>query len=571
MIYKRLFSYLKDYKKEIVTVCISVIISSLFSLISPLLLGKIISSLYSSVSNSLEINSTYIYKLITIIGASYLIISLCSYIENLLMSNISEKASNKLKNDLNKKLSKLPMKYYDTHTIGELTYYINNDIDIISSLFLQTIPKTINYSISFIGILIVMLTINVPLSLIVLITLPLTILITKLLIKVSKKKHLEYHNKYTYLNSLTQESYSNIETFSLYNNKEQMIKSFSYLNKDLAKTNLKANMLATFSSPLISLINYMAYLIIIVLGSHYVLINKMLLGDIQSFIQYTKQISNPISNFSSLINSIQSGIVSSSRVFAMLDEKEEIQEGNMELKEIETIEFKNVSFSYNDSPLIENFNLKINKGEKVAIIGETGSGKSTIINLLMRFYKINRGEILINNVSIYDYNINSYYKNISLVPQEKWLFKGSIKDNLKYSDESINDEKVAEICNYTNFLNITNKFNNKLEESLEENDKRLSEGEKQLLAINRSLIKEHNLLILDEATSNVDSTTEQIMQKATNKLLENKTSIVVAHKLSTIQKADKIIVIKNGMIIEEGNHTTLFKEKGEYYKFIQTL
>ncbi len=571
MIFKRLLSYLKPYKKEIILVSIVVLLSSIFSLFTPLLLGKIISSLYSSISTSTSINIKYIYTLIVIMLIVYLFISLSSYIESYYMSNIAEKASNKIKNEINEKLSKLSMKYYDTHTVGELTYLINNDTEAISSLLLQTIPKIINYSTTFIGIIIIMFFINIPLSLIILITVPLTILITKLLIKLSKKKYIEYHNKYSYLTSLIQESYSNIEIISLYNNKERMYTEFNTLNKDLAKTTMKSSLLASFTSPLISLINYIVYLVIIVLGSHYVLINKMLIGDIQSFIQYTKQISNPITNFSSLINSIQSGLVASSRIFTILDEKEELNEGKEMLNKIESIEFKNVCFSYSDKPLIKDLNLKINKGEKIAIVGETGSGKSTIINLLMRFYKINNGDILINNKSIYDYDLNSYYKNISYVSQDKWLFEGTIKNNLKYGNKSIDDHTLLDISNISNSLNIINSLPNKFEEYLFEDDKRLSEGEKQLLIITRSLIKDHNLLILDEATSNVDATTEKLVQDATSKLIENKTTLIIAHKLSTILKADKIVVIKNGTISEIKNHATLSKEKGEYYKFIQTL
>lgn len=570
MIFKRLLNYLKPYKKQLIIVSIVVLLSSILPLFTPLLLGKIITSLYTSVSNSSSINIKYIYTQLIIMTILYLLTSLSSYIENYLMSNISESVTNNIRNEINKKLSKLSMKYYDTHSIGELTYLINNDTEAISSLLLQSLPKIINYFVSFIGIIIIMLTINIPLSLIVLITIPLTILITKVIIKISKKKYMEYHNKYSYLTSLIQESYSNIEIISLYNNKEKMSLAFNTLNKDLAKTNIKTTLLTSLTSPLISLINYLVYLIIIVLGSHYVLINKMLLGDIQSFIQYTKQISNPITNFSSLINSIQSGLVSSSRIFAILDEKEEIIQGKEELKSIESIEFKNVSFSYNDNPLLQNITFKINKGEKIAIVGETGSGKSTIINLLMRFYKIQNGDILINNKSIYSYKLDSYYKNISYIPQDKWLFNGTIKDNLKYGNKEINDSDLFELSKITNSFYSINKFPNKFDEYLYEDDKRLSEGEKQLLIITRSLVKNCDLLILDEATSNVDPTTEKLIQEATEEITKNKTTITIAHKLSTILKADKIIIIKNGMISEIRSHTSS-KEKGEYYKFIQTL
>jgi len=324
-------------------------------------------------------------------------------------------------------------------------------------------------------------------------------------------------------------------------------------------------------TPISSLINYSVYLIVIILGAKYVLEKKLLLGDIQSLIQYTKQLSNPINSFSSLLASIQTSLIASKRVFEILDEKEDEHNGHKILNEIESIEFKNVSFSYTDSPLIENLNLKINKGEVVAIVGETGSGKSTIINLLMQFYKIKNGEILINNESIYNYSLNSYYDNISLIPQEPYLFTDTIENNLKYANTEANEKELENICKMTNSFEIIEKSPLKFKEYLKEDENNLSEGEKQLLIISRALLKKHNLLILDEATSNIDSKNEQLIQNALDKTSKNRTTIIIAHKISTILKADKIIVMKEGKIIEQGNHHTLYNEKGEYYNFLQAL
>lgn len=571
MTFKRLLSYLKPYKKSIIITILIVIISSIITIFVPKLTGNIISSLYNSYSTKTSYNTKYIYTTLITISIFYLISFIASYIENILMSSTCQKAINNLKNETYEKLSKLNINYYKTHQAGEIMSKINNDIEIISSLFLQTIPKITNYTITFIGILIMMFAINIKLTLITLVFLPLSLIISKLLLKLSKRKYQEYHQKYGYINSLILESYTNQETISLYNNEEHIINNFKTLNKNLSKTSIKASLITNIITPISSLINYIVYLFIIILGSKYVLEKKLLLGDIQALIQYTKQLSSPINSFSSLLASIQTSLAASERVFKLLDEEEEIHHGKEQLNEIKSIEFKSVNFSYNNSPLIENFNLKINKGEKIAIIGETGSGKSTIIKLLMQFYKINNGDILINDKSIYNYDLTSYYKNISYISQNVWLYNDTIINNLKFANFNISEKELLNTCKHTNSYNLINNLPNKLEEIIDEDDTKLSNGEKQLLVISRALIKEHDLLIQDEATSNIDSKNEAYIQNAIDTLLNDKTVIIIAHRLSTILKADKIIVLKDGKIIESGNHTSLYNKKGEYYNYLQTL
>lgn len=571
MTFKRLLSYLSPYKKKIKLVILIVVISSICTIFIPKLTGDIISSIYESIISTSSINTRYIYTLIIVIASFYLINSLSSYLEAYIMTSVSEKALYNLKNEAYEKLSKLEMKYYDTHKSGEIMTILNNDIETISSLFIQTIPRIISYLITFIGTLIIMLTISIKLTLITLISIPLTLIFSKLLMKLARNKYNTYMSKRGFLNALIQESYINQETISLHNNANNISNSFKALNRDLAKTNMKANIITSLVTPIASIINYSIYFIVIILSSKYVLEKKLLLGDIQSLIQYTKQLSSPITSFSSLLTSIQSSIAAADRVFSLLDEKEETNEGNEEINNIETIEFKNIEFSYDNNHLINNFNLKINKGEKIAIIGETGSGKSTIVNLLMRFYKIKNGDILINNKSIYDYNIDSYYSNISLVPQDNYLFNDTIKNNLIFANFDIKDDELLQICKTTNSFKIINKLPQKENETLKQENNKLSQGEKQLLALTRSLIKHHNLLILDEATSNIDSKNEKDIQDSLDILTKDKTTIIIAHKLSTILKADKIIVMKNGNIIETGTHSSLYNKKGEYYSYLQTL
>ena len=571
MIFNRLIKYLKPYKKSIFIAFISIITSSICLILSPKILGDFITSIYQSIVENSPIKTNYLYKTIVILSSLYLINIISNYLENYLINNACQKALYAIRNETMQKLSKLELKYFDTHSKGEILSHFNNDLEMISYLFTQTIPKVINYSITFIGILIMMFFIDSILTLITLITLPLLFLTSKLLLKFSKNKRIQYLTKLDMINSIITESYLNKEIISLYNRDELMSENFDNLNKELAKTNIKATLITSFISPISTLLNYLVYLIILVLGAKHVLEGKLKFGEIQTLIQYTKQIGAPINNFSSILSSTQNALLAGKRIFKILDEVEEKHFGSLQLTDIETIEFKNVSFSYDETPFIENLNLKINKGEKIALIGETGSGKTTIVNLLMQFYKIKQGEILINNNSIYEYDINSFYNQTSLITQDLWLLNDTIENNLKYGNFQTNKETILNISKSTNCLDIINKTPNKLEEIIDENNQNISEGEKQLITITRALIKKHNLLILDEATSNLDFKSEKLFSNTLKNLDNKKITIMVAHKLSTITKADKIIVMKQGKIIECGTHTSLYNKKGEYYDFLQTL
>ena len=571
MIIKRLFTYLKPYKKQLILVGLIVAISTTLTILTPKLIGNFISSLSLSIINKETLNIKYLTINLTTLALFYLINTISSFIETYFTNNISEKIITKLKNEANEKLSKLPQNYYDTHKKGEIISIINNDTQAISALFTQTIPKTINYLITFIGVLVIMFTINITISLITLIALPLITLFSKYIIKISRKKYTQYYTKNGQLNSIIEETYQNQQIISLYNNEKQLSSTFSLINKELSKTALKASLITTLISPINSLINYLIYLIVIFLGSSYVLNGKLLIGDIYSLIQYTKQLGAPINGFSSLTASIQNSLIAAQRIFAIIDQPEQTHSGTQALETINSIEFKNVSFSYNTSLVLKNINFSIKKGEKVAIVGETGSGKSTIINLLMQFYKINQGEILINNKNIYSYDLTNYYNNISLLPQEISLFTDTIENNLKFANSSTTKQQLINNCQTTNSLNFINKLPNKFQEIIKEEKQLLSQGEKQLLTITRAITKNYNLLILDEATSNIDSQNEKNIQNFIENLPSDKTAIIIAHRLSTILKADKIIVLKNGEITEIGNHHQLYNQKGEYYKFFQSL
>ena len=415
-----------------------------------------------------------------------------------------------------------------------------------------------------------MLLIDITLTLITLISIPLLLITSKYLLKLSSKKRLEYLQKLSYLNSIITESYLNKEIINLYNNDKMMCDNFYNLNKDLSKTNIKATLTEGFIAPIATLLNYLVYLLIILLGAKHVFDGKLKFGQIQSLIQYTKQLSTPINNFSSLLVQKQNSLLSSARILEILNENEDSYHGNNSLNTIETIEFKNIDFSYTTKNVLENFNLTIKRGETIAIIGETGSGKTTIINLLMRFYNVNKGDILINNKSIYNYSLNSIYNQISLVPQDISLFTDTIEHNLKYGNQSIQQDDIINICKKTNCYNFINNMPNKFNEIINNSSHNISDGEKQLLTLTRALIKQHSLLILDEATSYVDSKTQKSIEEAI-KNNKNKITLIIAHKLSTITNADKIIVMKQGKIIEAGNHNSLYHKQGEYYKFIQTL
>ena len=572
MTFKRLLTYFKPYKNKLILIISITLTSAIISIFTPKLLGDFITSIYESIKDNTSIQTKYLIIVLITLSLLYLFNIVLSYLENLLIGNLGQKIIHKLKKETNEKLSKLPISYYDTHSKGELLSRFNNDIETITTIYTFTIPKTINYIATFLGTLIMMFYIDPILTFITLLSLPIIALFTKLLLKLSKKKREQYLQKIGYLNSIITESYLNQEIISLFNNDSLMSENFRKLNKDLSKTHMKATITTGFLIPFITLINYLTYLLILVLGAKHVFEGRLKFGEIQSLIQYTKQLGTPINSFSSLLGQIQTSLLAAKRVFEILDEKEDIKNtSNVTISSIDKIEFKNIFFSYNDQPFIENLNLSFNRGEKIAIIGETGSGKSTIINLLMDFYKINNGEILINDKNLYEYNQKDYYKQISLVPQNMWLLNDTIENNLKYANFDVLEEELLNTCKSTNCLEIINKMPNSLKEIICENTQNISEGEKQLLTITRALLKNHSLLILDEATSYIDSKSETLIQNAINNNYENKITIIVAHRLSTIINADKILVMKNGKIIESGTHDSLYKEKGEYFRLLQAL
>lgn len=571
MTFKRLISYLKPHKKLLIFIIIITTISSIISIFTPKILGDFITIIYESTTNNTSFNNNHLYTLLILLSSLYLTNIILNYLETYFTTSLAQKAICTLRNKASEKILKLPNSYFDTHSKGELMSRFNNDLEASSTIYMHFIPKTINYLITFVGTLIMMLYIDSLITLLTLIALPIITISSKLLLKLSKKKRAQYFEKLGYLNSITTEAYLNQEIVSLYNKDELMCESFNKLNNDLAKTHIKANLITSLLSPISIFINYIVYIMVLLLGAKHVLEGKLKFGDIQALIQYTKQVGAPINNASSFISQIQTSLIASKRIFELLDEKEENFSGNLLLSEIKNIEFKNVEFSYSDAPLINNLNLKINKGEKIALVGETGSGKSTLINLLMQFYKAKNGDILINGKSIYDYNINNYYSQISLVTQDLWLLNSTIENNLKYANNSINEDRLKNICSKTNCLNFIEKTPNKFKTIIDDNNQIISEGEKQLLTIARGLIKDHSLLILDEATSNVDAKTEKLIEETINSINHNQITIIIAHRLSTITKADKIIVMKDGKIVEIGTHKNLYKEKREYYSLLQSL
>lgn len=554
MIKIKLKTLLKPYKKIVLCISFLVFISSIINIIIPKLIGDFLSLLEDA-----NLNHQKLIIILILLSISYTINAIISYYQNYYMYTSSQQTIIKLKNQSYKKLSKIKTKYFDTHQKGEIITRINTDVDSISSLFINLIPQTINYITSFIGIIIMMLTISPLLTLLTLLIIPLNAILTKKIAKVSKKKYQQIYTKNTYLTALIEESYSHSKTIELYNNENRISNSFETLNNDLTNDKIKTSFISSIISPISSLLNYLIYLLIIIIGSYNVINNKMSLGNIYSLIQYSKQLSSPINGVTSLYTNIQNAIVSLERINNFLNEEEDTYTGKIKLKHIDTIQFKNVTFAYNETPVLKNLNFTIHANEHIAIVGQTGSGKSTILNLLMQFYKINEGEILINDININEYDLQSYYNNISYIPQNIFFTNESIQNNLKLANSNFDNKEYEELSKSLKFKEFDSNLNN------------LANGKLQQLSIIRAILKEHNLLILDESTSNIDSKNEKDIYKLLNKKEQNKTTITIAHKLSTIINADKIIVIKNGEITQIGTHNQLIKEKGEYYSLIQNL
>ncbi|MDR2713589.1 MAG: ABC transporter ATP-binding protein/permease [Clostridiales bacterium] len=521
-----------------------------------------------NIKPGIPINLAFVGKILLILLGMYLLSSFFSWLQQFLMAGISMKTVYALRRDADRKLSRLPLEYFDNNTRGEVLSRITNDIDNIAASLSQSLTQLITTMLSLLGILIIMFTIDLFLALISLIVLPACALVTLLITKRSQKHFREQWASTGRLNGQIEEVYTGHDLVKVFGRQQAVIETFDRENEILYLSGRKAIFLSGIIWPVMNYINNLNYVAICVLGGIRALSGQIGLGEVIAFIQYSRQFNQPIIQMASIINILQSTIASAERVFELLDEEEEVPGAEQELDRDAVkghISFKNVSFRYcPDLPLIENLNLEIRPGKTVAIVGPTGAGKTTLVNLLMRFYELNGGSIEIDGVDIKEYSKESLRAAFGMVLQDTWSFSGSISDNIAYGAVKASREEIKEAARMANIDYYITALAEGYDTRLNDDASNISQGQKQLICIARAFLADPKLLILDEATSSVDTRTEIMIQKAMARLMEGKTSFIIAHRLSTIREADLILVMNEGQIVEQGNHRELLTQNGFY-------
>lgn len=571
---KKLWRYLSKYKIALIIVILFTIASTVFSVVGPKILGNATTELFNGViskyTGGAGINFTKIGKILLFLLVLYICSAIFSYIQGIIMTNISQKLAYRLRKEVSKKINKLPMKFYDNKTHGEILSVITNDIDTLSQNLNIEATQVISSVATIIGILIMMFSIDWIMTLVALLTLPLSIVIIAFIMKKSQGYFKSQQDYLADVNGEVEEMFSNQSVIRVFNAENKMISKFEYDNNKLADVAWKSNFVSGLMHPIMNFVGNLGYVVIAILGSYFAIIGRITVGNIQSFIQYTKNFTNPIAQIAQISNMLQSMVAASERVFEFLDEEEEKEKNKkfIPTNKIEgSVEFKNVKFGYNqDKIIINDFSAKVKPGQKIAIVGPTGAGKTTIVKLLMRFYDLNSGEILVDGHNINDYRKEDIRGLFGMVLQDTWLFNGTIMENIRYGRLEATDDEVIEACKMAHVHHFIQTLPDGYNMILNEETTNISGGQKQLLTIARAILADPKILILDEATSSVDTRTEILIQKAMDKLMEGRTSFIIAHRLSTIKNADLILVMNSGDIVEQGTHEELLKKNGFYAK-----
>ena len=570
---RKLIAYLSKFKISIILVIVFAIGSASFSIVGPKILGKattkIFEGLVSKVSGgNVGIDFNAIGKILTFLLFLYLISALFSFIQGFIMSGISQKVSYNLRKEISAKLDRLPMKYFDTKTHGEILSRITNDIDTLNQSLNQSMTQLITSVTTMIGVLIMMLSISGIMTLVAVLILPISMFVISRIIKKSQK-YFRYQQEYLgNVNGQVEETYSGQTIVKAFNREDEVIEEFDKLNDSLYNSAWKSQFLSGIMQPLMMFIGNLGYVMVSILGGWLAIKKTIEVGDIQSFIQYVRNFTQPMTQIAQVANLLQSTAAASERVFEFLEEEEEVQivENAVSIDGLEgKIDFENVNFGYNpNKTIINDFSVNVKPGQKVAIVGPPGAGKTTIVKLLMRFYDVNSGSILIDGHNIKDFNRSELREMFGMVLQDTWLFSGSIMENIRYGKLNATDEEVIEAAKSAHVHRFIKTLPDGYKMKLNEEASNVSQGQKQLLTIARAILADPKILILDEATSSVDTRTEVLIQKAMDNLMEGRTSFVIAHRLSTIRDADMILVMNEGDIVEQGNHEELLKKGGFY-------
>ncbi|BDU84450.1 ABC transporter ATP-binding protein [Clostridium perfringens] len=571
---KKLGVYLKPYSLSIAIVILFAIGSAAFSIVGPKILGKATTKIFEGLVQKItgvpdaSIDFGYIGNIAMILVALYLVSSLFGIIQSFIMSGVAQKVSYNLRKQISEKMDTLPLNYFDTRTNGEVLSRITNDVDTVNQTLNQSLSQIITSVVTLIGVLIMMFSISWIMTLATFIILPVSMVLISLVVKKSQKYFKSQQEYLGHLNGQVEEVYGGHNIMKAFNREEASTKDFDELNNTLYKSAWKSQFLSGMMMPIMSFVGNLGYVLVSILGGWLTIKSVITVGDIQAFIQYVRSFNQPIAQMAQVANIMQSTAAAAERVFEFLDEEDEVKDpvNSADPSEIRgEVEFEDVHFGYNEDKIIINdFSVDVKPGQKVAIVGPTGAGKTTIVKLLMRFYDINSGSIKIDGHDIRDFKRADLRNLFGMVLQDTWLFNGTIMENLRYGRLDATDAEVKEAAKAAHVDHFVKTLPDGYNMVLNEEASNISQGQKQLLTIARAFLKDPKLLILDEATSSVDTRTELLIQKAMEKLMEGRTSFIIAHRLSTIRDADLILVMKDGDIVEQGNHEELL-EKGGFY------